>query len=116
MAKTLTFDVQHHLSKLHDELLAEIPEVRPVDGEAVMLVSGDGAHLSLTVPDDADEAAIQSVVDAHDPTPPEPPPDPEDELAAAIEAATDMESLKAALLGKNAKVAAAARRVKDTEG
>lgn len=113
--KKITFDQPHYLSKLHDELLAAIPQLQPVevDGErwAVVAVGGDGQTLTLRVPDSADEAAIRAVVEAHDPTPPAPPPDPQAELAAAIEAvdtttisdpaaAAAIEQLKAALLGQ----------------
>jgi hypothetical protein len=108
--KKLTLEVPHHLSKLHDELLT-IPSIQPVDGRAVMTVSGDGQKLTLQVPDTADEGAIRQAVSSHDPTPPPPPPDPDAELAAAI-AAVDttgivdpaakaaVEALKGALLGK----------------
>jgi hypothetical protein len=98
--RTLTFNQPHHLGKLHDELLT-IPGLQPVGEErtAVMSVSGDGQTLTLQVPDDANEAAIQSVVLTHDPTPPAPPPDPDAELDAAIEAATTLDELKAALRG-----------------
>lgn len=71
----LTFEHPHRLAKLHDELVAAIPELTPVAGldgalEAVWTISGDGQHLELEVPDDVDEQAIRAVVDAHDPTTP----------------------------------------------
>lgn len=101
--KTLTFTQPHHLGKLHEELLAAVPSVQPVgsgdERRAVMTVSGDGKRLELRVPDTADEAAIRSVVAAHDASPPAPPPDPNEELDAAIAAATTLEELKDALRG-----------------
>ena len=79
MAKTLHFQHLHHLNKLHGELLTT-PTLQPITNthgkrEAVLLLSGGDDDIWLTVPDDADESAIQAVVDAHDPTPP-PPPEP----------------------------------------
>ena len=69
--KQLRFSIANNLSALHDEILAAVPSTRPVvngQGEnvAVMLVQAKGNDISLTVPDDVDEAAIQAVVDAHD--------------------------------------------------
>jgi len=79
MAKILHFQRPRHLDKLHGELLI-LPALKPItnargEREAVLLLSGKDDNIWLTVPDDADEAAIQAVVDAHDPTPP-PPPEP----------------------------------------
>jgi hypothetical protein len=79
--KTLTFNKVNNLSLLQDELLAAISSLRPYpnpEGETdhegttiknpVMRVEGTGSTVKLTVPDDTDEDAIQSVVDAHDAT------------------------------------------------
>lgn len=101
----LEFTREHALSKLHDELLAAgvVPE----------LVEGDGETCWITVADDADAELVRQVVDAHDPTPPAPPPDPDEELAAAIEAATTIEELKHALLGNTRPARVAGR---PTEG
>lgn len=101
----------HHLTKLHDELVAAIPVLAPKprkDGAlySPFTLSGDGTNLELQVPDDADTAAITAVVTAHDPTPPPPPPDPDAELAKQIGAATTLDELKAALLGKSGVLAA----------
>lgn len=125
--KILTFDnLPHHLSKLHDELLASVPSVRPVGtGEnrrAVMTISGDGTDLVLQVPDGADEAAIRTVVAAHDSTPLAPPVDPNEELSAAITSVdtstiTDeatkkaIDDLKAALLGQTRQGRVSGRRI-----
>lgn len=103
--KSLRYTVSHHLSKLHDELLAAVPSLQPVtnaDGEreAVMRISGDGETLTLVVPDDAPDADIQAVLDAHDPTPPPLPPDPDEELVQAIQDAATLDDLKKALVGK----------------
>jgi hypothetical protein len=79
--KPLRYSRPHHLGKLHDELLAAVPELAALerdDGsrEAVFTLSGDGSRLELQVPDDLDQkaiAAIAAVVDAHEPSPPPPP-------------------------------------------
>jgi hypothetical protein len=75
--RTLTFTRPHRLGKIADELAAGVPALRPStapDGTLVArcTVSGDGARLTLSVPDDAPDAAIASVVAAHDPTTPSP--------------------------------------------
>lgn len=95
--KTLTFVRPHNLGKLHDELLAAGVPLPLVDG--CTPVQGRGNEIMLTVPDDADEQLIAAVVAAHDPTA-VPAPDPDAELEAAIAAATTLEELKDALLGK----------------
>ena len=72
--KTLTYTIPHNLSRLHRELLTACSELRPVqlEGaeflESVMGVEGTDTTVRLTVPDDADESAIQAVIDAHDST------------------------------------------------
>ncbi len=70
---------------MHDELLRELPELRPTPGvrewaisrsrgglitnDPVMVpVEGDGSNVWLTVPDNADEKAIEAVVLAHRPS------------------------------------------------
>lgn len=62
----LTYTKTHNLSQLHDELLVALPALR-----AVMRVEGgtDGT-IRLTVPDDADEPAIATIVNAHSPKAP----------------------------------------------
>lgn len=71
----LSVTKKHRLSKLHDEILAAVPELRPitVDGERfprpVMIVSGDGDSLEITLPDDAPRDAVLAVIDAHNPEP-----------------------------------------------
>jgi hypothetical protein len=75
MMKTLTLRKPHHLSKIHDELLAAFPEwIETTHGErrALHSLCGDGETLTLSVPDATDDVAVQAVVDAHDPTPPVP--------------------------------------------
>lgn len=54
-------------------------------------------ELVVVGPTEGDRPAVQSVIDAH--VPPDPRPDPDDEFRAAIEAATSIADLKAALLG-----------------
>ena len=95
--KRLNFTKLNNLSLLHDQLLAAIPDLRPIsndqgridsDGntalEAVMVVEGTATEVSLTVPDDADQAAIAAVVEAHDHTKSQPDPR-QDRLARIAE-------------------------------
>lgn len=70
----LHYERPNDLSKLHDELLAALPALRPTEGGPVLAVEGLGDDIWLTVPDDADQDAIAAVVAAHDPTPSEPGP------------------------------------------
>ncbi len=80
--KVLNFTMHNRLSKLHDELLAAISAVRPVQADPIVLIDGtpmkepvmivqglsgeaSDCWVRLTVPDDADESAIQAVIDAH---------------------------------------------------
>ena len=69
--KILTHTLVNNLNQLHDELLAAIPALRDetIDGvlQAVMMVTGLNNTVKLHVPDAADEAAIQTVIDAHTP-------------------------------------------------
>lgn len=79
----LTYTRPNDLSKLHDELLAAIPSLRPVGMTPRMIVEGAGEDIYLTVPSDADVSAIYAVVQAHDPTPRPQPPTLEERLEAA---------------------------------
>lgn len=69
--KKLTYTLNNNLNQLQGELIAAIPALRPVtiNGErhSVMSVTGLNNSVSLYVADDADEAAIQVVIDAHTP-------------------------------------------------
>ena len=77
--KTLHFQLENDLSLLHDELLAAVPSLRPVQCgfvdpvtrgptlEPVMRMEGLAGEVWLVVPDDAEEAAIELVVRAHNP-------------------------------------------------
>lgn len=56
----------------------------------------DGSWVYRVDRDDVEEASVQGAVDAHVPVAP---PDPDDEFRTAIEAATSIADLKAALLG-----------------
>lgn len=62
--KRLTYRRAHKLVQLHDELLAALPALRDA-----MTVQGAADAVWLTVPDNADEAAIATVVAAHVPNP-----------------------------------------------
>jgi hypothetical protein len=76
--KKLHFSRSNDLSKLHDELLAAIPTLQKLTSGSApsdwiqnlpdsMVVEGWNEDIWLTVADDADEAAIQVVVEAHTP-------------------------------------------------
>lgn len=101
--KSLTYQKQHHLSKLMDELLT-IPQLQPIETDegkkAVFTLKGNGENIYLRVPDNAPVIEIEAIIQAHDPTSPPPPPDSDEELAQAIEAATTLNELKDALLGR----------------
>jgi hypothetical protein len=76
--KRLHFQTSNNLSLLHDEIMAAIPalaqkavpgELSPDGGplyEPVMTVEGRDDDIWLTVPDDTDEAAVATVIAAHD--------------------------------------------------
>lgn len=72
--KTLTFQQPHNLNKITDELFAAFPSWRTpatfggIQGFVTnVVVQGDGATLTLVVPDDADVSAVAAVVQAHNP-------------------------------------------------
>ena len=125
--KRLHFTRANNLNQLHEEIVAAVPSVRPQlnafgEQEAVMTVEGKGDDIWLTVPDDADETAISTVVTAHVPRE-VPPVDPDGDLRAAIVAVDTskildpsvrqaFEDLKAALTGSKNQPAAAGRVVK----
>lgn len=100
--KRLQFDRPINLGRLHDQLIAQVPALAPQPGaggmlQAVMTVEGGTDRAILTVPDEADEAAIQAVVDAHDPTPDVPPARPDYGTDAADvdrQAATAVQNLR----------------------
>lgn len=77
--KKLHYPIPNNLSALHDELLVALPTLAPVKdahgtGTPVIQVSGNDKNVWLTVPDDADDAAITAVVNAHDATKTQPDP------------------------------------------
>jgi hypothetical protein len=88
--KILTYVHPNSLPKLHDELLAAVPALRPApdpDGglpRAVFQIWGDDQHVTLAVPDDIDADTIAAVITAHDPTLLPVPPTQAEALAAAI--------------------------------
>ena len=73
MAKHLKYTHPHAAVQLYDELIAAIPALAPVPipgsnpptKRAVLKLSKSGLVVTLSVPDDADEAAIEAVVMAH---------------------------------------------------
>lgn len=72
--KTIIRNQANDLAKLHDELLAAIPALRPVPGarglpQAVMLLEARGNRITLQVPDDVTETQVDAVLAVHDPTP-----------------------------------------------
>jgi len=71
--KDLIFTIPNNLNLLHDELMKEIPALRPVqisdgsgDYEPRVGVKGRGDKIYLSVPDDADIPAIEGVIKRHD--------------------------------------------------
>lgn len=76
-AKTITVPkTGKNENQLHEELLAAFPQWAPLaqpDGFKVdpglLRVESTATEVRLTVPDDADEAAVQAVVAAHTPRP-----------------------------------------------
>lgn len=65
--KTLHYTRPHRLSQLHDELLAALPALRPVEGVPVMRLEGIGEDIWIGVPDPTSEAPVAAVVTAHVP-------------------------------------------------
>lgn len=65
-----------NLSQLHDEILASCSAVRPIDGQAQMIVEGDPDNVWLTLPDELPlemQQQIEAIVTNHKPsTKPEP--------------------------------------------
>lgn len=82
----LTYEREHNLPKLHDELLAA--------GIVPRFVEGKDDLVRLTVEDDADDDAVAAIVARHDPTPVPA----RDRWREAIEGAKTLAELKAALL------------------
>lgn len=90
MSLTLPKPAALHGERLADELVAA--------GFADAEVSDNGrGDIEVSGVSESDRDAVQAVVDAH--APPAPEPDPDDEFRAAVEAATSIADLKAALLG-----------------
>lgn len=102
-------------------MMLTFPKPTALNGAAL---TGELRAAGFSVPDDAvrdvgtkievhgvgeaDRDAVKAVVDAH--VPPPPPADPQAEFAAAVEAATTIAELKAALLGTSGRQGAAAAR------
>ena len=65
-----------NVNQLHDELLARFPVwqgTQQPDGtftDSLLRVEHTDREIRLTVPEDADEAAVQAVIRAHTPKPP----------------------------------------------
>lgn len=63
------------VGQLHEELLARFPQwqgTKRADGKftnPTLQVESNGSKVLLTLPEDADEAAVQAVIAAHTPTP-----------------------------------------------
>lgn len=103
--RALHYERPVHLDRLHDELLAALPALRPQAGRPVLAVQGTPAEVWLLVPDDADEPSIAAIVEAHDPTPPAPQPALTEQLATILASATELsqatrDALVAALRGE----------------
>lgn len=68
--KQLYFSRPNNLSQLHDEIMVAIPSLAPIRdqegvGTPVMAIEGIGDEIMLSVPDDAQDASIESVVRGH---------------------------------------------------
>jgi hypothetical protein len=74
MSQQLTFTRPHRPGKLADELFAAFPTWRQTgpDGRfrTEVVVETDGDTIRLTVPEGTNPAAVQAVIDAHDPSTP----------------------------------------------
>lgn len=65
-------DKPNDLSKLHDEILAALPALRPDKKGPRLRVEGTAARVRLEVREDVkdvDAAALTAIIAAHDPTP-----------------------------------------------
>ena len=101
--KVLTYTKgAYDLSQLHDALVAALPnlfvQVLP-DGTrmAVSTVEAAGTEIRLTVPDDAHEPILDSIVSAHTPQPVPVPPDPLvnlDDAFAAVDVTNETPAVK----------------------
>jgi len=99
--KQLEFNKPNDLSRLHDELLTALPVLAPINGVPQMRVEGKDLLIRLFVPDEADESAIQVVVNQHVRVPPSAPPDFRQlwqNYAQAVQSASNLNQLKQALL------------------
>lgn len=108
---TAEFAASANAAQLHDEARGDSPE-----WPASFVQTDDEWVYRVDERDDVtiDARAVQAALDSH--VPAAPPPDPDDALRAAIEAATDFGSLKAALLGsKPGQAARVAGRSKNGE-
>lgn len=82
---------------LNGDLLADELAAAGVPDPEVALV---GDEVQIIAPDDdRHRATVQQVVRAHNPPAPGPSPDPDAEFRAAVEGATTLAALKAAILG-----------------
>ena len=113
--KLIVFEKKHHAGKLINEL-EQISVLKPIETEEgkqaiFTLKHNEDNIIYLRVPDNVSEAEIQTIIENHDPTPPEPLPDPDEELYNAIEVATNFEELKGALLGQVGKARAKGKSV-----
>lgn len=79
--------------KIHGDRLTEELAAAGLPGAQVRVV-GDRLEVDA---EGATEAKVQQVVAAH--VPPPPPPNPQDEFRKAVEGATTLAALKAAILG-----------------
>ena len=73
--KNLNFTIPNNLNLLHDELIAGVPDLRPIErngssGDFVpqMGVQGIGDEIFLSVPDHANVLAIEAVIEKHNAT------------------------------------------------
>ena len=102
--KTIIRNYPHNLEKLHDELLAAIPALRPTEPDprgrllAAMLLTDQGDQITLQVPDRVTEADIDAVLAVHDPTPLPPAPNSREARVAAVRAGGGTQAQRLAAL------------------
>lgn len=92
-------------ARLVEEILAAIPELQGFESKdddegetfqfARLAIEGPDPGVIVTLVD-VDEAAVQAIIDAHDPNaaPPPPPPEPYAEMKKIIEGATSLTDIK----------------------
>lgn len=103
MSKTLHIQKRDiHPAKLMDELLTALPDLRVVStkeapADPKLRIFSKGRETWIEVPDDVEESAVEAVLAAHNPTPPQPPVTARQRLLEALAGANSIAALKTAL-------------------